>query len=391
MVVADVHVDTDERRRSAAPGRAAWDSAIRCWQASIQAAIDNEVQLFCLAGDACATHRPSAEAVELIADGFRRLSDAKILSLYIPGNHELHGLPGGHRHAFSRLGDIPLVNVVNDASIVRYNNGLQVACLPWPRKTGDAARLDVGQLQVEAALASQVADDVSRIGDELDRDQPTLLIGHLLADTVRFGGVDLRGSEQAMSDGLAEPIVSISQLETLEIDMTVLGHIHKRQTLGKTATICYTGSTDEHDAADAGQTKAASLIEWDSSKHATNSPVILPSRKHRTVTVDLDDPDAVESALSTVNEGELVRVSWTGSRTRLPAFVEALAGVGVSDVRTVAPPPRPPTHKASEKLPVEVGTTDALKAWLAKTDADSEMVNMVLAAAETVIAKAAQP
>jgi DNA repair exonuclease SbcCD nuclease subunit len=389
LVVGDVHIDQGSWAGRGKIGKAAWESATACWRAAVDQAIERKVDAFCLAGDAFRNHQPSAEAVELIADGIRDLSKAGITSVVLPGNHELHGLPAGHRHALDRLADIPLVSVVNEVGVVCVND-LQIACVPWPRRVGDAARLGVNVAEVEAAVSRRVAEDIDRLAESVRFDQPSLLIGHLLADTVRFGGGAGRGSEMAMAANLVEPVVSVAQLESL-FPMAVLAHVHRRQKLGKAGKVFYTGSTDAHDISDEGQEKAASLVCFDTAGVPTMHALPLPARSFTTIDVDLDSPEEVAAACKAVRDGDLVRLRWSGGdRVSLGHLAVALEEAGAVVVATAAPLPKHPVRQEGDGLAAEVGVTEALRTWAEKAGYKEDLIVQLLGAAEKVIAKVDQ-
>ena len=381
LVVADVHVDAGHWATGPDGSRSAWENAQRCYLACVDAAILRQVGAFVVAGDCFRTHAPSPEATELIADGLRRLSEAKVPVIVMAGNHELVGLPVGHRHALARYADIDGVRVVDEPSVVRLESGLQVACLPWPRRPGASALIGAGRTSLEEAVSKLAAEAVERLAEEVTADEPCLFAGHLLVDRVRLGGL-ARGSETQMAHLVSEPIVRLQDLVAGPWAMAVLGHVHRRQALEKTGRVWYTGSPERHDVSDEGGEKGGSVVRFSGTREARMELVSTPARRFRTIEVDLDDPSSVEQAASAVEEGELVRLRYRGGDRRLLQEAERLvASRGAAAVRTSAPAAKAYVERERSGIAAETDLPAALLAWLERSGKGKEELDALLEAA----------
>lgn len=389
VVTGDLHLNAGHWAQTVpGSGDTAWASAQRCYLATVHAAIEHGVEAYVMTGDAFRDHRPEAEAVELLADGVRMLVEAGVPVLCFPGNHELVGLAAGHRHALLHLADIPGVTVVDEPSVVALASGLQVACVPWPRTAGASGRLGVDASAVEAAVTDELVGIIDRLAGEVDPGRPSMLCGHLLADTVRFGHAP-RGSETQMRHEMAEPVVSVAQLDRGPWAIWILSHVHRRQRLGERGW--YTGSTERHDKSDEGLEKGASLVTFDAAGAASMTLLPTPARVFRTISVDLSDAAAVaaliEKGVGDV-DGALVSIRWTGSdESALERVREAVKGAGAALVKDVAPPPVPPPAREGSGLAATTGLEEALSAWAHRRGLDEAAMVGLLAAAREISAE----
>lgn len=389
LVTGDLHLNAGHWAQSVpGSGDSAWSSAQRCYLATVKAAIDHGVEAYFMTGDAFRDHRPEAEAVELLADGVRMLVAAGVPVYCFAGNHELVGLAAGHRHALLHLAGISGVTILDEPSVVELASGLQVACVPWPRTAGASGRLGVDASAVEAAVTEELVGVIDCLTAGIDPTRPSMLCGHLLADTVRFGHAP-RGSETQMRHEMAEPVVSVAQLDDGPWAIWILSHVHRRQRLG--ARGWYTGSTERHDKSDEGLEKGASLVSFDAEGAPSMTLVPTPARVFRTIEVDLSDAEAVEALVDNGAldvEGALVSIRWTGSDDgALERVRAACAAAGAAMVKDVAPPPLPPPRREGSGLAATAGLDEALLVWGRRRGLDEVAVTGLLAAARDLVSE----
>lgn len=112
--------------------------------------------------------------------------------------------------------------------------------------------------------------------DAKDRDEPTLLAGHI--------GVD--GSETGRYSHRLEGAFKLGDLYPDVFDYVALGHYHKRQFLGGTDNVFYTGNTIQTSFSDEGQDKGVFLIDFE--KGGKPEFIPIPNKKFITLT-DIDE------------------------------------------------------------------------------------------------------
>jgi len=262
LVVADLHLDVGRHETTGPDGiNRAWSVAHRAWLAACDEAIQRQVKLVTIAGDAFHSGRPMPEADQMLLDGLLRLSAAHIPVILIGGNHELWRLPWGHRHVLQRYSSIDGVQVILQPTVVRLDDGTQVACLPWPQVTGILAECD--QVPADPASIDQMVtqwlhDQIEQLQQKvIAGNDPSVLIGHAMLDTAKAGSeADI--APMAMSRVLATPMVSTHQISQGPWSVAMFGHVHQRQQAGP--KVWYSGTPWTIDYEDQPMAKGSNLI-----------------------------------------------------------------------------------------------------------------------------------
>lgn len=381
--VADLHVDHGRWGRvNPETGRSnAWESAQACFLEACTYAIDNRVDGFIALGDMFLNGRPSAEAAEMVSEGFRLLDAAGVPTVVLLGNHELLNVRAGHRHALLRFGDLEHVTVQDEPGLVRLPSGLQVACLPWPRKGRLISELDVSQMapdQIDDVIAGLLVDHVEDMADEADPDVPVLLAAHAAVGEATIGS-NLRGSEMSIRSIFNEPIIPIEALARDPYDHVLLGHIHKRQHMGDRAH--YVGSPDRIDFSEEHETKGFTVLTGTSG--GVNVELIETNARVLR-TVDLEAGDRFDD----IAPDTLVRVKLASGETRLdPAVRNEVAEQGGLVVQVKAQPaPRAQPSTGERAVASEgIGPLDGFRLWLEREQvADDDRDRLVTLASGLV-------
>lgn len=361
VAVADVHVDHRAWGRiNPDTGRStAWEATHRCFMEACRHAVDTRPDAFLAVGDLFLNGNPSPEASEMVAEGFRLLRDAKVPTVVIMGNHELLHVRSGHRHALLRFEDIDGITVVDRPQLVDLPSGLQIACLPWPRKAEMLSSLDIGHLapdEVDDVLAAHLVEAVDRMADEADTDLPVLLAAHAAVGEATIGS-SLRGSEMSIRQVFHEPIVPVEALAREPFAHVLLGHIHKRQCMGPNAH--YIGSVNRLDFSEEHEEKGFTELDIDSSGAASVRLVETSARVLRTV--DLNQTGA---GIDHIGPGDLVRIELPEGETRPdPTLTAAIADAG-GHLVTVKTRPRARAAR-DETVTAKEGITplEGLRRW----------------------------
>lgn len=385
VATGDVHVDhgrhgwiNPETGRSAA-----WEDTARTWLETCQWAADHQVDLFTAGGDMFLSGRPSAEGMALIADGFHILSAAGVPVVLLLGNHELIGVKSQHRHALLRFGDINGVTVVDRPELVRVG-GVQVACLPWPRKGDLVSEMDLADMDPKAqdeVIASLLSEAIDEMADEVDPAAPALILGHAAVGEATIGNAEMRGSELSLRSVFHEPVLPLDALDRDPFGHVVLSHIHQRQFLSERCH--YVGSPDRIDFSEEREKKGFSVLRasgntWDVELEPTTARLMKTFR--------LDKGDTFDAGV--LEPGTLVRVFLPEGETRMdPAIRADVADAGCRLAKVVT---RPKVVQRTEGAGVAgslegLSPVDGVRLWAERNGYDSDGADRLVKKAEEVV------
>lgn len=344
-------------------------------------AVEHRVDAFLALGDLFLNGRPSPEASEMVAEGFRLLNRERIPTVILMGNHELLQVSAGHRHALLRFNDIENITVVDEPRLVTLPSGLQIACLPWPRAAEVLASLGASQMagdEADDVVAAQLMEAVERMAEEADPDRPVLLAAHAAVGEATIGS-HLRGSEMSIRKVFHEPIIPVEALDREPFTHSLLGHIHKRQFMGPNAH--YVGSTNRLDFSEEHEDKGFTRLDIDSSGAATVRLIPTPARVLRTI--DLSQPGANADA---VGKGDVVRIELAEGETRVdPALKAAIADAGGTLMLVRRRPPRAETRDVTVTASEGVLPLEGLRRWGEREQIDEPSMARLLAMGANLI------
>jgi DNA repair protein SbcD/Mre11 len=224
-------------------------------------ALQNKIDLVLFCGDAYKNREPSQTQQREFARRIRRLSEGGIPLFLLTGNHDMPNALGRATaiEIFETL-SIPGVYVANRPGIqmVRTNNGmLQIAALPWLRRSALLSREDARNLEL-SEINDRLQQTLTRIildqASKLDPAFPSILAAHVWVLNARIG------TEKSMSIG-QEHMLLLSSLAQPVFDYVALGHIHKGQTLNEIPPVVYAGSLERLDFSDEKDDKGFYVIE----------------------------------------------------------------------------------------------------------------------------------
>jgi exonuclease SbcD len=262
---------------------------------AIDAANACEAQFFVVAGDLFDTGKPTAEAVALVRDAFRRLHPGCIVVI-IDGNHDQQTVVGNQRTPVAAyFGDLKNVVTASTPELIDID-GMQFALAPWIRVAGKSK-------------VRNISDELKMVVEGLSnkvKPGPSMFLGHLVVDECTFdNGMDNRGSEMNMATTLLEAHVPTELLDAGEWSLARLGHIHKRQQLS--AKTGYIGSPYKVSFGEYRESKGYDLITIDDKN---NSTVTFKELKVRNL-VKLDLSSTGEDSITDiekVGEHDIVRL-----------------------------------------------------------------------------------
>ena len=216
----------------------------------IDRAISEPVDLVIFSGDAYRDRTPSPTFQREWGKRMMRLSNAKIPTLLLVGNHDISPAYG-RAHALQEYNtlEIPFIHVVGQptffASGQLENLPVQIIALPWVSRSGFLANTDLSTsdpVEIYAELENRLTALVKNWLLECDPNIPTILTAHASVQGAVYGGERniMLGHDQVLPGSL---------VKDLAIDYVALGHIHKAQNLNEDLhpPVVYSGSIERVD------------------------------------------------------------------------------------------------------------------------------------------------
>ena len=247
---------------------------LRSLDTIVNAAIDEKVGMVIFAGDAYKDRSPAPTFQREWGRRIIRLSQAKIPTLLLVGNHDLSPAIG-RAHAIQEFDtlQVPYMRVLQTPELLKpkdlWDLPVQVIAMPWIARSGLMASLDMSATdssEVFANIESRISDLIEGWLGEVDPNLPLILTAHASVQGAMFG------SERMVMLG-SDLVLPGSLVKNPRLDYVALGHIHKPQDLNKGGQppVIYPGSIERVDFGEAaddryfivadvrrGQTK----VEW---------------------------------------------------------------------------------------------------------------------------------
>ena len=340
---ADIHVGIDTYGRlDAATGLSSRLLDFqRSFEAMVERAVDERVDLFLFCGDAYRTADPTPTQQRIFARCLRPVAAAGIPIAMVVGNHD-HPVSFGKASAldiFEFVEGKPLVFRTPELKTVETKAGpLQLIGLPWPIRSVLLTKEEhrgKTPAELRELIETKYAERVRALAAACDPAIPTVLAGHF-----SVLNAELSGSERT-SLIAHEPKFLASQLAVPPVDYVALGHIHRHQDLNPGGVpVVYSSSIERVSFKEADDAKGFVLVDLDPAKpagqRATYAFVPTPARPFVTVHADAvgaDDPTAV--VLAAIQKADLtdavVRVRYRvdeagAAKVDVRRLKEALAG-----------------------------------------------------------------
>ncbi len=230
----------------------------------IETAIDEKVDLVIFSGDAYKDRTPVPTFQREWGRRIIRLSQAKIPTLLLVGNHDISPAVGraSALQEFNTL-EIPYVHLISKPSIITpdefHDLPVQIIALPWITRSGYLSTLQNEDIDIKT-LDTEIEAVVSRILDgfieNLDPNLPTIFTAHASIQGAIYG------EERSIMLG-QDMVLPIGLVKNNNFDYVALGHIHKAQDLneGFQPPIIYPGSIEKVDFGEVKDDKYFVIVE----------------------------------------------------------------------------------------------------------------------------------
>ena len=235
----------------------------------VDAAISEKVDMVIFAGDAYKDRSPAPTFQREWGKRIIRLSQAKIPTLLLVGNHDLSPAVG-RAHAIQEFDtlQVPFIKVLQKPEFLTpqdlWDVPVQVIAMPWVTRSGLMASLESSATDT-ADLFSQIEERISALVDgwieEADKDLPLILTAHASVEGAMFGAerMVMLGSDLVLPTGL---------VKDARLDYVAMGHIHKPQDVneGHQPPVIYPGSIERVDFGEAKEDRFFVIAEIESGK-----------------------------------------------------------------------------------------------------------------------------
>jgi exonuclease SbcD len=249
---ADAHIDMANYGRhdpvSGLPLRVL--DFLRSLDTIVDTAIEEKVDLVIFAGDAYKDRSPAPTFQREWGRRIMRLSQARIPTLLLVGNHDLSPAIG-RAHAiqeFSTL-QVPYIRVLDKPEFLSptdlWDLPVQVIAMPWISRSGLMAAMEMTAEKpgdIFEGLEKRISEVVEGMLSDADPQLPTILTAHASVEGASYGG------ERMVMLG-ADLVLPTSLVKDKRLAYVALGHIHKPQDLNKgmQPPVIYPGSIERVD------------------------------------------------------------------------------------------------------------------------------------------------
>ncbi|MBU4269353.1 exonuclease SbcCD subunit D [Candidatus Dependentiae bacterium] len=216
----------------------------------VDAAIKEKIDFFLFCGDAYKTAFPTPTQQKLFMIELFRLQEAGIPVISVVGNHD-HPLSFGKSNSLDVLDYLPLngLHVFSKPGILKLetkSGPIQIVGIPWPTRNNLITDKNFhlkNYKEITDYLSKAVYEIILNLSEQLDKNIPAILAGHLTVSSGIFSG-----SEKCAIFG-NDPMFLPSQLALNCFDYVALGHLHRFQNLNSHGypAVVYSGSIERID------------------------------------------------------------------------------------------------------------------------------------------------
>lgn len=216
----------------------------------VDTAIERRVDMVIFAGDAYKDRSPAPTFQREWGRRIMRLSQAKIPTLLLVGNHDISPAVG-RAHALQEFKtlQVPYVKVLDAPALLTseelWGLPVQVIAMPWIARSGLMANLEMSAEKPEeiySNLESRISNILEDMLSKTDVSLPVILTAHASIEGAKFGG------ERLVMLG-NDLVLSGSVVKNPKFNYVAMGHIHKPQDVneGKQPPVVYPGSIERVD------------------------------------------------------------------------------------------------------------------------------------------------
>lgn len=218
----------------------------------VDTAISEKVDMVIFAGDAYKDRSPAPTFQREWGRRIMRLSQAKIPTLLLIGNHDISPA-AGRAHAIQEFAtlEVPFVRVLDRPQFLTpadlWDLPVQIIAMPWIARSGlMAATGETNSTEAFSRIEGNIGELIEGWLEEADPSLPIILTAHASIEGAKFGGERLvmLGNDLVLSGSL---------VKNKKFSYVAMGHIHKPQDVneGQQPPVIYPGSIERVDFGEA--------------------------------------------------------------------------------------------------------------------------------------------
>src|SRR5512141_327744 len=224
----------------------------------VDTAIAERVDMVIFAGDAYKDRSPAPTFQREWGRRIIRLSQAKIPTLLLVGNHDLSPA-AGRAHAIQEFDtlQVPFIKVLQKPELLSpqgvWDVAVQIIAMPWITRSGLMANLEMSGTEASeifSHIETRISGLVEEWITEANKNLPLILTAHASVEGAMFGAerMVMLGSDLVLPTGL---------VKDARLDYVAMGHIHKPQDVneGQHPPVIYPGSIERVDFGEAKDEK----------------------------------------------------------------------------------------------------------------------------------------
>ncbi|PWB69446.1 MAG: exonuclease SbcCD subunit D [Anaerolineales bacterium] len=230
----------------------------------VDAAVSEKVDMVIFAGDAYKDRSPAPTFQREWGKRIIRLSQAKIPTLLLVGNHDLSPA-AGRAHAIQEFDtlQVPFVKVLQKPEFLTpdalWDVPVQVIAMPWISRSALMANLELSATdtsEVFSGLESRISNLIEEWIAGADKNLPLILTAHASVEGAMFG------AERMVMLG-SDLVLPTALVKDQRLDYVAMGHIHKPQDVneGSHPPVIYPGSIERVDFGEAKDDKFYIIAE----------------------------------------------------------------------------------------------------------------------------------
>ncbi|MBL8103731.1 MAG: exonuclease SbcCD subunit D [Anaerolineales bacterium] len=218
----------------------------------VDTAIQRNVDMVIFAGDAYKDRSPAPTFQREWGKRIMRLSQAKIPTLLLVGNHDISPAVG-RAHAIQEFDTlhVPFIRVLQKPEFLSskdlWDLPIQVIAMPWVARSGlMAATGETTSTDAFSRIEGNIGELIGGWIEEADPSLPIVLTAHASIEGAKFGGERLvmLGNDLVLTGSL---------VKNPKLSYVAMGHIHKPQDVneGNQPPVIYPGSIERVDFGEA--------------------------------------------------------------------------------------------------------------------------------------------
>lgn len=233
----------------------------------IDTAISKKVDMVIFAGDAYKDRSPAPTFQREWGRRIMRLSQAKIPTLLLIGNHDISPA-AGRAHAIQEFKtlEVPFVRVLDQPCFLKpedlWGVPVQLIAMPWIARSGlMAVTGETDSKEAFSRIEETIGDMIKDWVEESNPSLPIIFTAHASIEGAKFGGERLvmLGNDLVLSGSLAK---------NQKFSYVAMGHIHKPQDVneGYQPPVVYPGSIERVDFGEAKEDRFFVIAEIEKGK-----------------------------------------------------------------------------------------------------------------------------